>query len=886
MFDNQKNTVYDDTISDCSISSYSKITELKKKQSFSLPFSSRIVNSNRNEPVSNYPLPIFHDFSKFSVSSFTSPVLQPKLKNRKPYDKYEHEVQVRSGSSAAISRVAPGVVRSVLNESGRPLSENLRSDMEQRLGHDFSKVRIHNTSRAVTSARAVGAEAYTVGQHIVFGENRFQPDSHEGRRLLTHELVHTLQQPAVFDVPASLMVGKTGSIQEREAEMYSYRGLTDHTGENLELVPEVRVARRLSSPILQRRCPPTKKKRGWAGGCGVCLGSPRAAGTLVHQLVQYAFFSMYPSMMPFESTVSGSGRMEKPVPVVPEEEETPFVPELDLSRELKESGLNIIEIGEIKPFDDAGQQKGEAKRDLEGYRRELENSYNIVRMLRLPPPTGIPLVEPVYPQGCPRQKIHVCLIEPGIYQYFCEPPWSELPKSRCNRSRCGSEPEGERYRVPELVRNLALAAATVAILREAAKRLPKQVGKRALAYAQVAALIAVVTLMPENVEAKMGSGQSPLEALFAALESEGIPVPDDLRQRIESNPELKAALEKGARTGDMSEAQKVASEQMMRVIAENPDAFSEEDLIVLAGAMEQTGGETPEVKPTVEALHKAIEARKRGKPISEAVEEYSGDGAPSEEPSTQRAESDETAEAGPDAEGEQTQKRSETQRYPHLSEENRQRLNNNPELKRLFDAMTGRQGRGPEVDDEVVSQFLETVPQDLRAEEANRLIDELQLVTGESLETIMQQLEEAVKRIRRPAEGEEEIVNAEELEEEQSQPETTPSAGKQSEAEIPESEAVRQIREFLQQEPQPGRFAAPAADKREKGMVFHRLMARSKEDRLLGAQIRFVLEERIRSNEWKVTLYPGRWYNAGGEFVEQWPGRPVETVLTIMSTNP
>lgn len=66
--------------------------------------------------------------------------------------------------------------------------------MERRLGHDFSRVRVHTDSRAVESARSLGARAYTVGSDVVFGAGEYAPSATEGRRLLAHELTHVVQQ--------------------------------------------------------------------------------------------------------------------------------------------------------------------------------------------------------------------------------------------------------------------------------------------------------------------------------------------------------------------------------------------------------------------------------------------------------------------------------------------------------------------------------------------------------------------------------------------------------------------------------------------------------------------------------------------------------------------
>lgn len=59
---------------------------------------------------------------------------------------------------------------------------------------DFSRVRIHADAQAAASARAVNAQAYTVGHDIVFDAGRYAPHSRQGQRLLAHELTHVAQQ--------------------------------------------------------------------------------------------------------------------------------------------------------------------------------------------------------------------------------------------------------------------------------------------------------------------------------------------------------------------------------------------------------------------------------------------------------------------------------------------------------------------------------------------------------------------------------------------------------------------------------------------------------------------------------------------------------------------
>jgi hypothetical protein len=66
--------------------------------------------------------------------------------------------------------------------------------MQARLGHDFSRVRVHADARSAKSASAVSAHAYTIGQDIVFGAGRYAPETTDGKRLLAHELTHVIQQ--------------------------------------------------------------------------------------------------------------------------------------------------------------------------------------------------------------------------------------------------------------------------------------------------------------------------------------------------------------------------------------------------------------------------------------------------------------------------------------------------------------------------------------------------------------------------------------------------------------------------------------------------------------------------------------------------------------------
>ncbi|MGH7230238.1 MAG: DUF4157 domain-containing protein [Nitrospiraceae bacterium] len=81
-----------------------------------------------------------------------------------------------------------------LRGGGQPLSASVRAFMEPRFGHDFSQVRIHADSTAAELAAAVEARAFTVGSDIAFGMGEYTPETQAGRRLLAHELTHSIQQ--------------------------------------------------------------------------------------------------------------------------------------------------------------------------------------------------------------------------------------------------------------------------------------------------------------------------------------------------------------------------------------------------------------------------------------------------------------------------------------------------------------------------------------------------------------------------------------------------------------------------------------------------------------------------------------------------------------------
>jgi hypothetical protein len=167
----------------------------QKRNAQQLPEARPFSRVPETRPAIAHPVRFGHDFSRIPA-----------------HDRYEQEAdrvaeKVMGGCSCSgtcagcVSRVGghserlvPPIVHEVLSTSGWALDPPARIFMESRLGHDFSAVRVHSDATAALSARAVGAHAYTVGHHVVFDAGRYAPSTADGRRLLAHELTHTIQQ--------------------------------------------------------------------------------------------------------------------------------------------------------------------------------------------------------------------------------------------------------------------------------------------------------------------------------------------------------------------------------------------------------------------------------------------------------------------------------------------------------------------------------------------------------------------------------------------------------------------------------------------------------------------------------------------------------------------
>ncbi|MFG2787625.1 DUF4157 domain-containing protein [Streptomyces sp. NPDC048419] len=112
--------------------------------------------------------------------------------------------------------------KNIVSGAGQPLDPGIRRELEEQLGHDLGRVRLHTGRDAGQLTELLGADAVAVGQDVFFREGAFRPGTDEGRRLLAHELQHTVQNPhGLGTLRAGRELGAVSLPQqavEREAE--------------------------------------------------------------------------------------------------------------------------------------------------------------------------------------------------------------------------------------------------------------------------------------------------------------------------------------------------------------------------------------------------------------------------------------------------------------------------------------------------------------------------------------------------------------------------------------------------------------------------------------------------------------------------------------------
>ncbi|PVM88433.1 hypothetical protein DDF62_14655 [Caulobacter radicis] len=137
----------------------------------------------------------------------------PRLPATRDRGQEEAADQVARGASVQ-GKVTPDRAPAELGLGlGQPLPRSERAYFERRLGADLSSVRVHPDSPV---AADYGAHGLAAGRDIALAPGRWRPGDQEFRRLLGHELAHTIQQSR--SGPAIQLEAPSPPLKEAKAE--------------------------------------------------------------------------------------------------------------------------------------------------------------------------------------------------------------------------------------------------------------------------------------------------------------------------------------------------------------------------------------------------------------------------------------------------------------------------------------------------------------------------------------------------------------------------------------------------------------------------------------------------------------------------------------------
>lgn len=101
---------------------------------------------------------------------------------------------------------------------GQPLDDGTKTEMEGAFGKDFSSVRVHTNSKSTQLNQQLNSKAFTNESDIYFNEGEYNTGTTDGKRLLAHELTHTVQQGAVGESVQMFPIAEQKAQTEGKAD--------------------------------------------------------------------------------------------------------------------------------------------------------------------------------------------------------------------------------------------------------------------------------------------------------------------------------------------------------------------------------------------------------------------------------------------------------------------------------------------------------------------------------------------------------------------------------------------------------------------------------------------------------------------------------------------
>ncbi|MCW3072394.1 MAG: hypothetical protein JWO44_2284 [Bacteroidetes bacterium] len=158
----------------------------RKKKAGTTPVTETVLSGDKQEQEADAVAKKVVNGADATAEMTTSPKVQMKA-----------EAGLSMAKSEAGTLKGTEQLQNTLNSSkggGSSLDAATRDEMGSKMNADLSDVKIHTDSQADKMSEGINAKAFTHGQDIYFKEGNFDTGSNEGKELLAHELVHTVQQ--------------------------------------------------------------------------------------------------------------------------------------------------------------------------------------------------------------------------------------------------------------------------------------------------------------------------------------------------------------------------------------------------------------------------------------------------------------------------------------------------------------------------------------------------------------------------------------------------------------------------------------------------------------------------------------------------------------------
>ncbi|MDA8048050.1 MAG: DUF4157 domain-containing protein [Actinomycetota bacterium] len=134
-------------------------------------------------------------------------------------------LQEKAGNRAVGAMLSPSrgdLVRHVIGSPGRSMEPGVAAVVQKATGADPSRIRVHDGPDAARAARAVGAEMFASGPHLV-APSGLDVTTREGAFKTIHEVHHIVNQQAKGPVEGTdtgdgLRISDPGDRHEQEAD--------------------------------------------------------------------------------------------------------------------------------------------------------------------------------------------------------------------------------------------------------------------------------------------------------------------------------------------------------------------------------------------------------------------------------------------------------------------------------------------------------------------------------------------------------------------------------------------------------------------------------------------------------------------------------------------